>query len=205
MNTWRLLSLALPLTLAGPACAAGGPDELWEMTSSMTDKASGFAMPATTMRHCLKKGAGSKAEEVVPMEKECRMLDQKASGSKVSFRFECTGKNRMTGAGEIDRPSASSYSGHMQMKGMTEGRKMDMAMNYSGKRAGNCTFGEPVAAMPGGPGRQMPAMPGMQGMQGMQGMPAMEGMQGMTPEQMKQLKQLQGNPDAMRKMFGGGQ
>lgn len=202
MNTWRLLSLALPLALAGPACAAGGPDELWEMTSSMTDKASGFAMPATTLRQCLKKGASTRTEEVVPVEKDCRLLDMKASGSKTSFRFECTGKNRMSGSGEVDRPSASSYSGRMQMNGMTEGRKVDMAMSYSGKRVGECTFGEPMAAMPGGPGKkgQMPAM------QGMPGMPAMEGMQGMmTPEQMKQIKQLQGNPDAMRKMFGGGQ
>ncbi|MDP2810688.1 MAG: DUF3617 family protein [Rhodocyclaceae bacterium] len=204
-KTWLLLPLALSLTLASPACAAGGPDELWEITSSMTDKGSGFAMPANTMRQCLKKGASSKAEEVVPIEKDCRLLDMKTSGSKNSFRFECTGKNRMSGSGEIDRPDSSRYSGRMRMNGVTEGRKVDMDMSYSGKLAGNCTFGEPMAAMPGGPGRKGQMPPAMQGMQGMQGMPAMEGMPSMTPEQMKQMKQLKGNPEAMRKMFGGGQ
>ncbi|WIM06152.1 MAG: DUF3617 domain-containing protein [Candidatus Nitricoxidivorans perseverans] len=189
MNALLSLSLALPLTLGlgSPAWAAGGPDELWEITSSMTDKVSGFAMPANTMRQCLKKGAGTK--EVVPVEKDCRLMDIKTSGSKTSFRFECAGKNRISGSGEIDRPNTSSYGGHMRMKGATEAQKVDMTMNYSGKRVGGCTFGEPMAAMPGGLGGkgQMPAM------------------QGMTPEQMKQLKQLGSNPEAMRKMFGGGQ
>lgn len=187
-------TLLLSLALAGPAVAAGGSDELWEITTSMTDKASGFAMPGTTMRQCLKKGASEKAEETVPLDKECRMVDQKVAGSKVSFRFECTGRNRMTGSGEIDRPNASSYSGRMQMKGTTEGQKMDMAMSYSGKRVGNCTFGEQPAAMPAAPGRKGKMPQGMQGM---------EGMQGLTPEQLKQIQQLQGNPEAMRKLYGG--
>lgn len=183
-------ALLLSLALAGPACAAGGPDELWEITSSMSDKASGFAMPANTMRQCLRKGASEKTEEAVPLEKDCKMLDQKVSGSKVSFRFECSGRNRMSGNGEIDRPNAANYSGRMQMKGMAEGRPMDMAMTYSGKRVGNCTFGEP---------QPMPGMGGMGGGGRKGQMP--QGMQGMTPEQMQQL---QGNPEAMRKMFGGG-
>jgi hypothetical protein len=184
MSHHRLLFALLAALLGSLThCAlAAGSDELWEITTRMEDRTSGFAMPATTLRQCLRKA--TKTEEMVPMEKDCRLTDQKVSGSKVSFSFECSGRNRMSGRGEIDRPNASTYSGSMQMKGVTEGQKVDMSMNYAGKLAGSCTFGEPVA-MPGGAGRpgQMPP-----------GMPAM------TPEQMKQLK---ANPEAMRQMMGG--
>lgn len=178
-----LLGLGLAAA-AAPALAAAGPDELWEVTSKMDDKVSGMVMPGTTMRVCQRKMA--KSEEMVPMEKDCKMLDQKVSGSKVSFRFECRGEMKMSGSGEFDRPNADSYSGRMQMQGSTEGHKMNMTSSFTGKRVGSCTFGEPPQIVSG---------PGARG--GMQGMPA-----GMDPEMMKQLKNNPQAREAMRKMYG---
>jgi hypothetical protein len=133
---WLLLAaFALPV-------AAEGSDDLWEISVHMDDKVSGSAMTTRAQQQCLPKGA--QTDDIVPLRKGCRMVNQQTSGSRVAFRFECTGDDSLAGEGDIDRPSADAYNGKLQMHGATSnGRKVDIALAFSGKRIGACAFGEP--------------------------------------------------------------
>lgn len=74
------------------------------------------------------------------------MSDVKRSGNKSSWTMKCAGKNPMSGQGEVTATDGS-YSGTMKMKGMQEGQPVDMAMAYSGKRIGSCTYEAPLTKM----------------------------------------------------------
>jgi hypothetical protein len=52
--------------------------------------------------------------------------------------MECTGKDPMTGRGEITS-TPTSYDGKMQMKSTRRGQEMEMTQTFSGKKVGACT------------------------------------------------------------------
>ena len=113
-----------------------GKDELWDVTSKMEMPGMPMAMPAQTHRVCVAKGndAGT-----IPRSEGCTMVDAKRAGNKFTYRMECkSGKNDYTATGE-STSSGTSYQGRMRMSGKMEGQPMDMSMEYSGTRAGNCT------------------------------------------------------------------
>jgi Protein of unknown function (DUF3617) len=57
----------------------------------------------------------------------------------VTYRMTCKdGRNDYIATGE-STTAASGYQGKMRMTGKVEGEQMEMAMAYSGARAGNCT------------------------------------------------------------------
>jgi hypothetical protein len=110
----------------------------------MSDRVSGTMLTTRAHQQCLRQGVS--ADEIVPLREGCRMVEQRTSASVLTFRFECTGKDRLRGDGDIDRPTPDTYSGRMQMQGSSDkGRDIDIALNFSGKRVGNCTFGETPA------------------------------------------------------------
>ncbi len=130
--------------LAGPAIAqapqmfkAGpGPDELWDVTVKMEMVGMPMAMPATTSQVCMKKDRG--AEKMVPQNKDCRTLDVRNVGNRMTFRFVCAGEEPMEGTGEITS-TPTSYDGRMTMKGTRRGSDMNMVQNFSGRKVGTCT------------------------------------------------------------------
>jgi hypothetical protein len=137
----RLHLLCLSLTALCLPAFAGGKDELWQVTVQMSDRTSGATLTTQAHQQCLRQGVS--ADEIVPLRKGCRLADQQTSGSMLTFRFECTGKDRLGGDGDIDRPTPDTYSGRMQMQGISaKGRDIDIAVSFSGKRVGDCTFGE---------------------------------------------------------------
>jgi hypothetical protein len=113
-----------------------GKDELWDVTSKMEMPGMPMAMPAQTHRVCSAKGSD---EGMVPAREGCRITDLKRSGNTVSYRMACrSGNDDYTATGE-STGSANAYQGRMQMSGKMQGESMEMAMTYSGARAGNCT------------------------------------------------------------------
>jgi hypothetical protein len=120
-----------------------GKDELWDVTSKMEMAGMPIAMPAHTTRVCVEK-----ANEAIPKNDNCTVLESKTVGSKVTFRMRCTGKNTDYVASGESSTSPGAYEGKMRMSGKMEGEQMDMAMSYSGKRAGNCvsTIKQDIAA-----------------------------------------------------------
>lgn len=136
---------ALAMAVAGflvvastlPGTAAGqGKDDLWEVTTKMEMAGMPMAMPAQTHRVCI--GKGSKDEDYVPKRENCRMLESKRVGNKLTYKMVCTGKDAMTVAGETTS-GPNTYEGRMMMSGKMEGQPMEMTQTYSGKRVGDCT------------------------------------------------------------------
>ena len=131
--------LALGSALFAAFClpvAAQGKDELWDITMKMEMAGMPMSMPARTQRTCLEKSAGD--EQFVPKQEDCKAVDTKRSGNKLTFKMVCTGKNPMTATGEMTF-SEGAYEGRMRMTGKMEGQPVDMTQTYSGKRVGNCT------------------------------------------------------------------
>lgn len=129
------LIFAIPL-----AVIAAGTDEMWEITTKMEMAGMPMSMPAMTNQVCLPKNRNSD-EALVPKEKnsDCKMDSMQRSGNKSMFKMTCTGKNPMTGNGEIEK-DADSYRGMMHMAGKMEGQDIDMTQNFSGKKIGSCTY-----------------------------------------------------------------
>ena len=144
-RTARTVALTALLTLFAAFPAAGqvgyrvdaqGKDELWDVTSKMEMPGMPMAMPAQTHRVCVEKGSDDAA---VPKRDDCRVLESRRTGNKVTYRMACkSGKDDYTATGESTW-SGNTYQGKMQMVGKMQGEQMDMTMTYSGTRAGNCT------------------------------------------------------------------
>jgi hypothetical protein len=137
-SVWAIgIAALLVTTLTAPGSAtAQGKDELWEVTTKMEMPGMPMAMPAQTNRVCIAKGG--RDEDFVPRRENCRVLESKRAGSKVTYKMVCTGKDAMTVAGEMTF-GANSYDGRMAMSGKADGQSFEMTQTYSGKRVGDCT------------------------------------------------------------------
>lgn len=119
------------------AVQAAGNDELWSVSSKMEMAGMPFAMPGHTSNVCIEKGKQNDPNRAVPSDKNqnCKMSDVKMSGNKSSWKIACTGKDAMTGSGEMTSGNGS-YSGKTQM----HSKDGDMTMSYEGKRIGTCDY-----------------------------------------------------------------
>jgi hypothetical protein len=126
----RLAALCAAVAIT-PLAHAKGSDELWEMTFKMEMEGMPMSMPAQTSKVCMEAG---KAESAVPKgDSDCRMSNVKHSGSKTSFRMDCTQPEKMTGTGEITR-TRDRMSGTISLKG----DETNMKQTFSGRRVGSC-------------------------------------------------------------------
>lgn len=125
----RLASALAGLALAAPV-QAQGPDELWNMSTRM--EMAGMQMPATSQQVCMKKD--EQRAENLQQDKNCKVTEQRVVGNKMTWKIVCTGKDAMTGTGEMTR-TADSMDGRMRMKDK-DGDEMNIV--YTGKRAGGC-------------------------------------------------------------------
>jgi len=127
------LLLASPLAFSSPALAQKDSGELWEVTSKVT--MDGMAMPAMPQQLCRKKGGD---ENFAPMDDNCKATDYKTVGNRTTYRVVCTGKDPMSGTGEITR-GKGSYRGMMKLAGKVDGDDATMVTEYSGRLLGKCT------------------------------------------------------------------
>ncbi|MBU1237207.1 MAG: DUF3617 domain-containing protein [Gammaproteobacteria bacterium] len=118
---------------AAPAWSAGS-DELWEMSTTMNMP--GMAMPAMKSRTCVAKNGNYRPDKDQDA-KNCKMLDYKVSGNTVKWKMQCTGKDAMSGTGEMTK-TADTMKGVFKMS--SEGMEMTQVM--SGRRVGTCDAGE---------------------------------------------------------------
>lgn len=131
------VALSFGAALSTPDAAFGqGKDDLWEVTTKMEMPGMPMAMPPQTNRYCIAKGG--KDEDYVPKRENCKMLESKRSGNKVTYKMACTGKDAMTVAGETTF-GTNAYDGKMMMSGKADGQSFEMSQTYSGKRVGDCT------------------------------------------------------------------
>jgi hypothetical protein len=100
-------------------------------------------IPAQSQQVCMKKGE-TQAEGLGKQDPNCRVTEQNRSGNKITWKVVCTGRDPMTGSGEMTR-SRDTLEGRMLMKG----KDGEMTMSYSGRLGGSCdarTFKDPQIA-----------------------------------------------------------
>ena len=85
-----------------------------------------MAMPAQVNRICV--GKNRKDEDLVPKQGNCRMVDSKRTGSKFTYRMECTGNEPMTMVGELTF-GTNAYDGQMRMTMTKTNDTMKMAVS----------------------------------------------------------------------------
>ena len=127
------------LCAAGPARPAGVDmkEGNWEISSETSMVMKGMSMPSQFDKstYCLTR------EDLVPKsekDKECRIVNQKVTGNKVSWRMEC---KKAEGEGEITY-RGSTYKGNFRMKMAEDGQPMTMDMKMSGRYLGPCPKGQ---------------------------------------------------------------
>jgi len=135
----RILSATLACATAALAHAQGGPDELWNMTTRM--EMAGMPPHNMTNQVCMKKGQ-TQADKF-SQDKNCKVAEQRTVGSKTTWKIVCTGRDAITGTGEVTR-TRDSMDGRIRMQGNRGSDSYDMTMVMSGKLAGSCTWEEPA-------------------------------------------------------------
>lgn len=124
---------------------AAGTDELWEITTRMEMAGMPMAMPGQTNTFC--KPKGQVQSDPLPSDKnnDCQMVDMQQSGNTSRFKMRCSGKQPMTGEGEVTYTGSDRYTGKMHIVGKMEGassadESVDMTQTFSGKKVGTCTY-----------------------------------------------------------------
>jgi hypothetical protein len=125
---------ALSLVVCTAPAWSAGTDELWEISQKMNMP--GMAMPAMKIKSCIAKDGNYKPGND-PGAKDCVVDDYKVAGNTVTWKLHCTGKNAMTGSGEMTK-TADTMKGTFKMA--TGG--MEMTQTMDGKRVGTCDAGE---------------------------------------------------------------
>jgi hypothetical protein len=138
-----VLFALLLLCTAGTAHPAGVDmkEGDWEISSEASMTMEGMTMPSQSNRstYCLTR------EDPVPKsdkDKECRIVNKKVSGNKVSWRMEC---KKGEGEGEISY-HGTTYNGFFRMKMVEDGQAMNMNMKLAGKYLGPCPKGQTSGA-----------------------------------------------------------
>ena len=126
------LSMLLLLIPGGAVAADGMKPGMWEITTRVDMPGMPFQPPPTTVKHCYT--AQEVKDSPVPKDNDCKVTDLKTTGSKTTWKVECTGESAGKGEGEITYRGDSAYDGKskMQMQGMT------MSVQYKARRLGEC-------------------------------------------------------------------
>jgi len=133
LHAGAALASILALAAASPA-AAQGKDDLWEHSSKMEMPGMPMAMPAQVNRVCVSKNR--KDEDLIPTRDNCRVVESKRTGNRVTYRMECAGSEPSVIVGDLTFGN-NTYEGQMRMTLTKTNDTMNMAL--SGKRVGDCT------------------------------------------------------------------
>lgn len=115
---------------------------MWEITTKMEMTGKSDAVtPQQTVRQCLTKRDVEDPRRTTPSAGDhgsrCKMTDYKLQGNTATWKMACEGQGAMTGTGTVTY-SGDSYSGSQTMAMKGGGQTMNMKMNYSGRRVGDC-------------------------------------------------------------------
>jgi hypothetical protein len=134
MHAISKLALALAgAALAPHALAQGGSDELWNMTTRM--EMAGMPGQSFTSQVCMRKGQTQ--PDRMSQDKNCKVAEMRTVGNKTTWKIVCTGRDPMTGEGEVTR-TRDSMDGRMRMQGKRGNESFDMTTVMSGRLAGTC-------------------------------------------------------------------
>ena len=109
----------------------------WEISMTMDMPGMPANMPPIKTTQCVTKEQANDPAQAVPKGpdgSDCKVIDHKVVGNKVSWTMKCTGEAAMSGEGEITY-GTDTYDGWMKMT-TAQGA---MAVKYTAKRLGDCT------------------------------------------------------------------
>ena len=122
-----IAAASLTLTLPASAAAEG---EWWEMSTKIEMPGMPAMAGGQAVKFCRVKGDEGKPVKSAD-DKNCAITDVKNVGNTMTFNMKCTGKDAMTGNGEITS-TATTFNQKIKMR--TGGE--NMAMVSTGKRIG---------------------------------------------------------------------
>lgn len=117
------------------ASLAAAPDSGDRYRVTTTMQMAGMSMPAGKPVEVCTAKAQPVSQQAIPKDKDCDVQNFRIEGSKASYHIVCTGKNAMTGDGEMET-LPDGYRG--SMKAQVEGQSI--TMSYEGKRIGGCDY-----------------------------------------------------------------
>ena len=127
-----LMALASPAT-GDPQAASSAEGEAWEVTSQMSMEGLPMQMPPQTQRTCNRKDS-REPPPGGPPGSDCRVSNLTTLDAKTSWDVQCSGRQAMSGHGEITRSSPDAYSGFIKFASADGG----MTVKLAGKRNGVC-------------------------------------------------------------------
>lgn len=137
--SWNALRGAAALLAAALAPAAlAAPGVLWEQSTSI--EMEGMAMPGGTHKVCVPEGAAP--EPPAGPDGNCEVKDLRRSGSRMTWKVVCTGKDAMTGEGDMTF-GPDSWKGTVSMRSADGPMKMALRGR---KLGGKCDTGSAAAA-----------------------------------------------------------
>jgi hypothetical protein len=109
---------------------------LWEISTSMEIPGVPFKVPPQKVQHCYTKEEVARAEGAVPsrQQEDCKVVEHRRVGNKLTWKVVCTGKSKGTGEGELVFKGADAYDGWMRF----DSGGQVMTTKYSAKRLGDC-------------------------------------------------------------------
>ncbi|WP_386067378.1 DUF3617 domain-containing protein [Tahibacter sp. UC22_41] len=134
MNPIRSRRVLAAAMFCATFAAVAAPDSGDRYRVTMTMRMAGMSMPGTTTEVCTAR-AQAVSEQAVPKDKNCEVQNFRVQGNKASYHLVCTGKNAMSGDGEMETLT-DGYRG--SIKAEVEGQQM--TMSYEGKRIGGCDY-----------------------------------------------------------------
>lgn len=130
------LILSLPLSAAAAELAIN--PGMWETTMTRTNPMTGEPTTETTQK-CVKQTSFNPSSMMKDAE-GCELLqDEVVNGDTLNFRMECTVPQG--GAVSVDgqyQTDGQTGKGNMNMEMNMGGMKMDMKMDWTAKRIGDC-------------------------------------------------------------------
>jgi hypothetical protein len=131
--------LGLGLCLSVAAFAQVRRDGRWEVRMDLSMPGMPVGMPGTTTIECITPKDAEDPQNATPhgrggpSPRDCTISDYKVVGNKVSWSMKCTGRDAMSGTGELVY-TGDTYTGVVKMTG-----RETMTLKYRGKRLGDCT------------------------------------------------------------------
>jgi hypothetical protein len=143
MKTVSVIVLAMLASAALIAQSGMRPGQ-WEtsMQMQMPNMPAGVQMPVTKTTRCVTPEQAKSPADTLPRQSgrgrgdkdDCKLTDQKMSGSTLTYSMACTTPDKLTVTGEMTFTGDDSYTNTMKMV-MAQG---EMTMKMTGKRIGDC-------------------------------------------------------------------
>ena len=97
-------------------------------------------MPTQTVKHCMTRKDIEDPRRSTPSagdQGRCKLTDHKLQGNTATWKMACEGEGAMIGTGTVTY-SGTSYQGSQTMSMKRGNQVLNMKMDYSGRRVGDC-------------------------------------------------------------------